>query len=111
MYSAAFIFEPGNYDDEFYALDNEIHEVATSIVGFLGKESWQSLDGQKTNATYYWEDLESLKVLSKHPKHLKAKRQYTKWYKGFHVVISEIKKSYGDGRLSHITPNSREKHA
>ena len=32
MYSAAFIFEPGNYDDEFYSLDNQIHEIAESIL-------------------------------------------------------------------------------
>ncbi len=111
MYSAAFIFEPGNYDDDFYSLDNQIHEVAESVNGFLGRESWQSADGKKINATYYWKDMEALEEFSKHPKHLEAKRQYTKWYKGFHVVISEVQRSYGDGCISHITSNSREKHA
>ncbi len=110
MYSAAFIFEPKDYDEKFYSLDNQIHEVATSINGFLGKESWQSTDGKKINATYYWQNMEALKEFSKHPKHLEAKRQYTKWYNGFHVVISEIQRSYGDGRISHITPNSRAKY-
>ena len=111
MYSAAFIFEPGNYDDEFYSLDNQIHEIAESMEGFLGRESWQTADGKRVNSTYYWENKEVLNAFSRHPKHLEAKRQYTKWYKGFHVVISEIQHSYGDGYFSHITPNSRAKHS
>ena len=91
MYSAAFIFEPGNYDDEFYSLDNQIHEIAESMEGFLGRESWQTADGKRINSTYYWENKEALKTFSRHPKHLEAKRQYTKWYKGFHIVISKFK--------------------
>ena len=51
MYSAAFIFEPGNYDDEFYSLDNQIHEIAESMEGFLGRESWQTADGKRVNST------------------------------------------------------------
>ena len=57
MYSAAFIFEPGNYDDEFYSLDNQIHEIAESMEGFLGRESWQTADGKRINSTYYWENI------------------------------------------------------
>jgi heme-degrading monooxygenase HmoA len=109
MYSSAFIFEPGDYDEAFYSLDNQIHEAAASISGFLGRESWQSADGKRRNATYYWESMDALKAFSRHPKHLEAKRQYTRWYQGFHVVISEIQCSYGDGKFSHITPNNRAK--
>ena len=76
MYSAAFIFEPGNYDDEFYSLDNQIHEIAESMEGFLGRESWQTADGKRINSTYYWENKEALKTFSRHPKHLEAKPIY-----------------------------------
>ena len=69
------------------------------------------MDWKRVNSTYYWENKEVLNAFSRHPKHLEAKRQYTKWYKGFHVVISEIQHSYGDGYFSHITPNSRAKHS
>lgn len=108
MYAAAFIFEPGDYDEEFHSLDDRIHEAAESIGGFLGRESWQSADGSKVNATYYWTDKESLREFSTHPIHLEAKRQYRKWYRGFHVVISKVQRSYGDGNLPHITPNERK---
>lgn len=107
MFSASFIFEPGTYDDKFRALDALIQAAAEATDGYLGQETWKSADGKKINAIYYWTSLSSLKAFSSHPKHQEAKGQYQLWYKGFHIVISEIVKSYGDGRLSHITPNQR----
>ena len=38
-------------------------------------------------------------------------KQNGNYNKGFHIVISEIQHSYGDGYFSHITPNSRAKHS
>ena len=111
MYCVAFIYEPGEYDAEFHRLNTLIDEVAQSMRDFLGAESWKSADGQKFNATYYWENMEALKEFSHHPKHLEAKQQYSRWYKGFHIVISEVIRSYGDGFFLHITANEREKSA
>lgn len=67
MFSAAFIFEPGTYDERFHTLDAQIEAAS------------------------------------------EAKRQYQQWYKGFHIVISEVIRSYGDGALDHITPNARQR--
>ncbi len=107
MYCAAFIFEPGTYDERFHALDAAIHEAAEANPGFLGRETWRSPDGKRLNASYYWSDLDSLKAFSSHPSHLEAKREYQRWYTGFHVVISQVIRSYGDNAFAHITPNSR----
>jgi heme-degrading monooxygenase HmoA len=107
VFSAAFIFEPGQYDAEFTRLDGLIEAAARAMPGFLGVELWVSEDGKRRNATYYWDSLEELKAFSRHPDHLEAQRQYTRWYKGFHIVISEVVRSYGDGALAHLTPNSR----
>jgi len=107
MYSVAFVFEPGTYDSEFHTLDNFIQEIAESMDGYIGKESWQSIDGKKLNSTYYWKNEEALKEFSLHPKHLEAKRQYTKWYNGYHIVISKVQRSYGDNTIAHIMPNDR----
>lgn len=107
MYSAAFIFEPGNYDDEFHRLNGMIDEAARATTGFLGTESWRSADGKTRNATYYWATLDSLREFSRHPRHLEAKRKYRNWYNGYHIVISEIVKSYGDDYIRHLTPNER----
>ena len=48
-----------------------------------------------------------MQAFSQHPHHLEAKRQYARWYKGFHIVISEVLRSYGDGAFAHLTPNNR----
>jgi heme-degrading monooxygenase HmoA len=107
MISAAFIWEPGTYDAEFSELNALIESAAISTPGFLGVEEWTSenADGKKTRkcATYYWQDLDSLKMLSAHPKHIEAKRRYAEWYNGYHVVISEVIKTYGDGAFGHVT--------
>ena len=39
MYSAAFIFKPGTYDDEFHRLNGSIDEAAKSTEGYLGAEA------------------------------------------------------------------------
>lgn len=107
MYVASFIFEPGQYDSEFHRLNGIIDSVARSLPGFLGAESWQSPDGVRGNATYYWDDLETLKQFASHPAHQEAKRQYSRWYNGYHIVISQVIRSYGDGAWEHTTPNDR----
>ena len=111
MYSAAFIFEPGVYDTRFHELNALIDRAAKATLGYLGAESWRSANGKVANATYYWESLEALRSFSSHPDHLEAKRQYSRWYHGFHIVISQVIRSYGDGVLEHITPNERARAA
>jgi heme-degrading monooxygenase HmoA len=111
VYCASFIWEPGSYDTEFHRLNELIDKVAQSLPGFLGAESWQVADGSRKCANYYWADLETLKAFSTHPSHQEAKRQYARWYDGYHIVISEVIRSYGDGKLLHITPNSRDRAA
>lgn len=103
MYSVAFIFKPKTYDDDFHRLNDAIQAVADAMPGFLGQETWQSSDGKMFNATYYWETAADLKAFATHPKHLEAKSQYDRWYAGYQVVVSEVKRSYGDGHLGHIT--------
>ncbi|MGH8121836.1 MAG: antibiotic biosynthesis monooxygenase family protein [Rudaea sp.] len=105
MYSAAFIFEPGVYDARFHELNALIDQAAKATEGYLGVESWRSADGQKSNATYYWATLDALKQFSNHPKHLEAKREYKKWYRGYHIVIAQVIRAYGDGAFAHFTPN------
>lgn len=109
MYSAAFIFRPGIYDDEFHRLNKLIDAAANATDGFLGTESWQSADGKTVNATYYWESLDALREFSMNPHHLEAKKQVSRWYDGYHIVISEVLRSYGDNTIEHLTPNDRDK--
>lgn len=109
MYSAAFIFRPGTYDDEFHRLNALIDKAANATEGYLGAETWHSADGKTLNATYYWESLDALKSFSTNPHHLEAKKQYDRWYDGYHIVVSEVIRSYGDGAIPHLTPNDRKR--
>lgn len=58
---------------------------------------------QAVNATYYWETMDELQAFARHPSHVEAKRQYSRWYEGYHVVVSEVIRSYGDGAFAHYT--------
>jgi heme-degrading monooxygenase HmoA len=107
MYSVSFIFEPGTYDARFHELNALIDAAARANAGYIGSESWRSADGKRANATYYWTSLEALREFSSHSQHLEAKRQYKNWYLGYHIVIAEVLRSYGDGTFDHFTPNAR----
>ena len=109
MFSASFIFRPGEFDDEFHRLNDLIDAAAMATAGYLGAESWYSKDGETVNATYYWDTLEALREFSQHPSHLEAKRQYQRWYDAYHIVVAEVVRSYGDGRMTHFTPNERDR--
>ena len=99
MICAQFIFEPGEYDDEFHRLDGEIEAFARSLPGFVRVETYQSQDGSVVNAVYYFHDRESLTRLARFPQHVEAKGQVARWYDGYRIVVSEVTATYGDGRL------------
>lgn len=108
MYSATFMFIKGEFDDDFYALNKQLTEIAESYAGFMGGDVWRGKD-ERVCAIYYWENLDDLHAFAKHPTHIEAKRQYKRWYQGYQIVLAEIIKSYGDGGYPHITPNERVK--
>lgn len=101
MYSATFIFNKKQYDEEFYKLDNSIAEIAKQSVGYLGEEAWENPETGRISNVYYWETMEGLQELIKHPKHLEAKAAQSKWLNGYQVVISQVIRANGDGALSH----------
>jgi heme-degrading monooxygenase HmoA len=113
MYTSTFTFAKGQYDEEFYALDNAIAQVAKSIPGYLGEEAWENQETGLISNVYYWESLEALQTLIHHPAHLKAKQQQSRWLNGYHVVIAQVVGSYGNGGIAHplggktLVPNMR----
>jgi heme-degrading monooxygenase HmoA len=101
MYASTFTFAKREFDDEFHALDNVIATVARSIPGYLGEESWENPSTGAASNVYYWETLEALQALMRHPAHIAAKQQQARWLKGYQVVISQVVGCYGDGGLAH----------
>ena len=102
MYSSTFIFEKKQFDDDFYRLDDAISQLARTIPGYLGEETWESSSTALLSNVYYWDTLEALHTLVNHPKHREAKAQYQNWLSVYQVIISEVLKTYGDSKLAQL---------
>jgi heme-degrading monooxygenase HmoA len=103
MYSATFIFDKKQFDTEFYTLDKAIAEAAKNTTGYIGEEAWENAETGRISTVYYWESMDGLQELMKHPKHLEAKAAQAKWLDGYHVVIAQVLRAYGDGTFAHPT--------
>lgn len=104
MYSSTFIFAKKQFDDAFHRLDQEIAAMAKAIPGYLGEETWENGETGLISNVYYWESLEALQSLVKHPRHLEAKAAQGNWLDGYRVVISEVLRTYGDAKLDGRLP-------
>jgi hypothetical protein len=100
MICCSFIFQPGQYDDEFRRLDAEIDQFARHLPGFEKVETWHSADGTTVNATYFFTDKNAVAQLARFPTHRQAKAQVNRWYKNFRVVVSEVTATYGSRELT-----------
>lgn len=104
MYSSTFIFAKGRFDEAFHRLDQEIAAMAKSLPGYLGEESWENAATGLVSNVYYWESLEALQQLIRHPLHLQAKASQGNWLAGHQVIISQVLRSYGDSKISQLLP-------
>lgn len=103
MYSATFIFDTKQFDADFHRLDALIAAAARQTEGYLGEEAWEDTATGRISNVYYWQSQAGLKQLMAHPDHQEAKRRYSEWLSGYHVVISEVIRSYGDSTMLHPT--------
>ena len=101
MYSATFIFDKKQFDDEFHQIDHAIAEIAKQTVGYLGEEAWENPDTGRISNVYYWETMKGIQELMNHPKHIEAKAAQSRWLNGYQVVISQVIRAYGDGAFPH----------
>jgi heme-degrading monooxygenase HmoA len=101
MISATFIFKPGVYDEEFHRLDAIIMDVATTTPGYIGAERWWSENQMERSVVYYFESQQALRAFSRDETHLDAKRQSSRWYDAYRVVISEVISTHADGDMEH----------
>ena len=101
MFTATFTFAKGEYDDDFHALDQAIAECAKAIPGYLGEQAWENPASGLVSTVYYWDTLEALQQLVQHPKHIEAKQRQAGWLDGYHIVIAQVLRSYGDGGIAH----------
>ena len=102
MYSSTFIFASKPFDDEFHRLDKIIAIAAKETPGYLGEEVWENTESGLVSNVYYWDSLEALQMLIQHPAHLEAKAAQANWLDGYQVVISQVIRTYGDGKLTSL---------
>lgn len=103
MFACSFMFIPGNLDDEFYALDAIIDDYARSLEGFVGVDRWWSEDKSSKNVVYFFTDKATVETFARFPEHVRAKKDYARWYEGYQVIISEVTSTYGDGKMPGLT--------
>jgi heme-degrading monooxygenase HmoA len=101
MYTSTFTFAKREFDEEFHALDELIAQIARSLPGYLGEESWENASNGLLSNVYYWESMEALQSLMTHPAHASAKQRQQQWLAGYQVVIAQVLASYGDGGIVH----------
>ena len=106
MYSSTFIFATKQFDDAFHRLDQVIATAARSIDGYLGEEAWEDTARGLVSNVYYWRSLDALQALMSHPAHLEAKAAQAQWLDGYQVVVSQVLRSYGDGKLTGQLPTA-----
>jgi heme-degrading monooxygenase HmoA len=104
MYSSTFIFAKGQFDEAFHQLDQEIAAMAKAIPGYLGEQTWENADTGLVCNVYYWESLEALQQLVRHPRHLQAKASQGQWLAGYQVIISQVIRTYGDDGIGQLMP-------
>lgn len=106
MYSSTFIFAKAKWDDEFLRLDEAIAKAAKATPGYIGEESWENAAAGLVSNVYYWESLDALQALMRNPAHLEAKSKQANWLAGYQVVISQVLRTYGDGKLAGVLPTA-----
>jgi heme-degrading monooxygenase HmoA len=106
MYSSTFIFAKKQFDDTFHRLDQEIASMAKALPGYLGEETWENADTGLISNVYYWESLDALQALVRHPRHMEAKAAQDHWLDGYQVIISQVLRTYGDAKLASKLPTA-----
>lgn len=101
MFTSTFTFAKGDYDAEFFALDERIAEMARAIPGYRGEEAWENATTGLISNVYYWDSMDALQQLMQHPSHREAKQARSRWLNGYQVVIAQVVSTYGDGGIEH----------
>ena len=97
VYLVTFRLRPGEFDEEFRALNATVEEAAESTPGYRGRRTWESTDGDEILVTYRWESREALAAFEADEDHLEAKARWEEWYEAYEVTVAEVVDSYGQG--------------
>ena len=103
MISATFLFKQFASDPVFESLDQSIENFVTNHPEYLGRDQWSNQEKGILAVVYYFESEKGLEALKEFSDHKTAKLNHAQWYEGYQVIISQVIKSYGNGKLEHVT--------
>lgn len=109
MYQASFIFRPGQVDEDLRKTNEVIGGAAAAIEDHPGEESWWSRATVLCMATYYRRSRRVLDKFARLASDRAAKQQQNRWHQVYHVIASKVETTYGDGKLEHVTADTRRR--
>ena len=96
MYAVIFRAQIEKLDDEYHVMAQRMRELAMDKYGC--REFVALTEDDVEIAISYWDDQEQIKAWKENVEHLKAQSQgQSKWYKSYHVQITEVIREYGSG--------------
>jgi hypothetical protein len=104
MFQCSFMFTRIHHDEEFQTLDDAIAEYARSLEGFVGSDTWFNADSSQVNGVYFFETMDAVRTFAAISATPRGQREICPaGTAGYHVVISEVQATYGDGNFPHVT--------
>lgn len=97
-YAVIFCSQRPNEDDGYVEMADQMAELATTMPGYLGRESARGSDGFGITVSY-WQDEAAIAFWKANMDH-KAARDYgrTRWYEHYELRIAKVERAYGKAK-------------
>jgi hypothetical protein len=96
MIAVIFKAEIAELDDEYFSTAIRLRDLAINEYGC--SKFISSTEGNQELAISYWPSKSHIAAWHSNPEHVVAQNKgKTKWYKSFHVQVTEVQSEYGSG--------------
>ncbi|MDO9454335.1 MAG: antibiotic biosynthesis monooxygenase [Stagnimonas sp.] len=94
-YAVIFCSQRPDADDGYVEMADQMAELATTMPGYLGRESARGSDGFGITVSY-WQDEVAIANWKANMDH-KAARDYdrTRWYEHYELRVAKVERAYG----------------
>jgi heme-degrading monooxygenase HmoA len=93
MYAVIFRAEIASFDDEYFAMAEEMRNIAINKYGC--KDFVSCSEGKNEIAISYWETEDQILEWKKDIEHIKAQENgRSKWYKSYTVQVTKVAREY-----------------
>ena len=94
-YAVIFCSQRPNVDDGYVEMADQMADLATTMPGYLGRESARGADGFGITVSY-WQDEAAIAFWKANMDH-KAARDYgrMRWYEHYELRVAKVERAYG----------------